>query len=248
MALLDLPRDQPSLSFPLTHSHGCPNGTGTRLATQSKEADDDSGICSPPLWRTSPPRSPQQRKNYYRSLSPASRTQAVARGQMELMEMVRNMPERTYELSLKDLVERPWVDARDENAADDRNPNGKRGQKRESNIRKMKKGSNVDRGGFYLKMMFPASLGSKKKKKNESSANGSSKVSPRHSLSEGSVKAADKDWWKKSLSASAKSDSGVSTINSGSVKSSGSNSGRSRNNSRKFSWYLWNSNGPCLRL
>ncbi|KAF2296634.1 hypothetical protein GH714_000747 [Hevea brasiliensis] len=49
--------------------------------------DEDSGICSPPLWRTSPPRSPQHRQNHYRSLSPSSRAQEVARGQKELMEM-----------------------------------------------------------------------------------------------------------------------------------------------------------------
>lgn len=56
----------------------------------------------------SPTRSPittAQSPNHYRSLSPASRTQAIARGQRELMEMVKNMPEACYELSLKDLVE-----------------------------------------------------------------------------------------------------------------------------------------------
>ncbi|KAI9113228.1 hypothetical protein K1719_015753 [Acacia pycnantha] len=234
MALLDLPRDQYTLSFPLTQSHGCQNTRNdpkVRLGMESKDVGGDSGICSPPLWRTSPPRSPQQRKNYYRSLSPASRTQAVARGQQELMDMVRNMPECTYELSLKDLVERPW----DGNTPHDRDFNTKHGRNRENSTKKVKKGGNMDGGGFYLKMMFPASLGSKNKnkKKNETSANGGSKVSPRHSLSDGSVKGTDKDWWKKSLSTSAKSDSGVYTINNGSMKSSASSSGGgSRSNSR----------------
>ncbi|CAI9266640.1 unnamed protein product [Lactuca saligna] len=67
--------------------------------------DEDSGVCSPPLWRSlSPPDSPV-RFNNQRPLSPSSRAQAIARGQREIMEMVENMPETSYELSLKDIVE-----------------------------------------------------------------------------------------------------------------------------------------------
>ncbi|GLT70853.1 hypothetical protein SLA2020_429070 [Shorea laevis] len=36
------------------------NGTEVRFAPEMK-AIDDSGICSPPLWTTSPPRSPEHR-------------------------------------------------------------------------------------------------------------------------------------------------------------------------------------------
>ncbi|KAF7829778.1 uncharacterized protein G2W53_012111 [Senna tora] len=190
------------------------NDTEIQFGTESKDTDD-SGICSPPLWRTSPPTSPQQRKNYYRSLSPASRTQAIARGQKELMDMVRNMPESSYELSLKDLVEKPWIEAQaqareEENQAEQRNLNTRNGFRKEGSgsgrkIQGKRGGNNIDSGGFYLKMMFPISLGSKKKTKIETSVNGSSKVSPRPSVS-------DKEWWKKSLSASGKSDSGVSVV------------------------------------
>lgn len=205
------------------------NDMEVRFGVQSNDVDD-SGICSPPLWRTSPPRSPQQRKNHYRSLSPASRTQAIARGQKELMEMVRNMPESCYELSLKDLVEKRWQ----ENTAEERNLKSKNGCKRENSVRKVKRSGNIDSGGFYLKMMFPISLGSKKKKKkNEPSVNSSSRVSPRPSVSEGSVKGMDKEWWKKNLSESVKSDSGASSINSGSMKSSGSSSSNNSNSSSR---------------
>lgn len=103
-------------------------------------------------------------------------------------------------------------------------------------------GNIIDRGGFYLKVVFPFPFGSKiknnkknkNKKKNESSSgNSSSKVSPRPSASDGSVIKGgvvdNNEWWKKSHR---ESDSGESSVNSGSIKSSGSSSSSSRCNSR----------------
>ncbi|TKY56054.1 hypothetical protein E2542_SST20484 [Spatholobus suberectus] len=257
--MLDQRRDQPTISFPLsneighiTHSYdtlvvsnkplksykncySC-NEMEVQLGTGSK-VEDESGICSPPLWTTSPPNSPHHRKNYYRCLSPASKTQAIARGQRELMEMVKNMPESSYELSLRDLVEHPRVEVgQDKGAEEIRKLSNKNVRNRKVGVKgQVKKSGNIDSGGFYLKMVFPISLGSKKKTKNESLVNNSpNKVSPRTSVSDGSAKSLDKEWWKKSLSASGgESDSGVSSINSGSMKSSGSsNSSSSRSNSR----------------
>ncbi|ESW09497.1 hypothetical protein PHAVU_009G132400 [Phaseolus vulgaris] len=204
---------------------------------------DDSGICSPPMWTTSPPHT----RNDHRGLSPTSRTQAIVRGQRELMEMVKNMPESNYELSLKDLVEHHRL----ENEVEDRRNltvykrdksggGGGGGGKRVGNkMVQVKKNGNIDRGGFYLKMGLPFSLGSKeknksKKKKNESSGNSSSRVTPKP---DGSTKGGvDKEWWKKSPSACKGSDSGESSLNSGSSKSSGSSSSsssNSRSNSRR---------------
>ena len=211
------------------------NDTELQFGTEQKEVED-SGICSPPLWRASPPRSPQNRKNYYRSLSPESKTEAIARGQMELMEMVRNMPESTFELTLKDLVEQPKTEAREEITTTERNLKNKNMRREGSNRTMGKRNGNIDSGGFYLKLVFPTFLGSKNKKKNEYLANNSSRVSPRPSVSDGSVKggADNKEWWKKDASVCVESDSGVSSINSGSMKSSGSSSSgsSSRNNSR----------------
>ncbi|TKY74197.1 vitellogenin-2 protein [Spatholobus suberectus] len=206
--------------------------------------EDDSGICSPPMWTTSPP----HRKNHYRSLSPTSRTQAIARGQRELMEMVKDMPESNYELSLKDLVEHH----RQENVVEDRQRNlsvykreksGGGGVSRKvDKMAQVKRNGNIDRGGFYLKMVIPFSFGSKdrkktKKKKNESSGSSGSRVTPKPSASDGSAKGGvDKEWWKKSPAVCRESDSGASSINSESTKSSGSsssNSSSSRCNSRR---------------
>ncbi|WOG81993.1 hypothetical protein DCAR_0101152 [Daucus carota subsp. sativus] len=63
-----------------------------------------SGVCS----GTDLVRGPGHQKpsfNKGRNSPPSLRVQAIARGQKELMEMVKAMPESTYELSLKDLVD-----------------------------------------------------------------------------------------------------------------------------------------------
>lgn len=224
-----------------------------------------SGVCSPPLWRnSSPPRSPNQQRAHYRSLSPASRAQAIARGQRELMEMVRNMPESCYELSLKDLVERPVVDQarhreeRDVNAVmSTRSELGKNNSNKGKETRR-NSGATRENEGLLLKMVFPVSFGSKKKKKkknmmmtnNDQSilANTSSKVSPKPLVSDGSKSgnsnsstngnSVDKEWWKKRFSVSGESESGdQSSLNSGSMKSSSgsrSSSGSSRSSSIRY--------------
>lgn len=252
--MFDQGRDQPTICFPLSNEIGhisnsydtwgatktsfvsSKNNQPMELVQLGSKVEDESGMCSPPLWTTSPPKSPHQRKNYYRCLSPASKTQAIARGQRELMEMVKNMPESSYELSLKDLVEHPRVEVGQDKRAEERklksnkNVTNRKGDNKKGQV---KSSGTIDSGGFYLKMVLPISLGSRKGKKNESLVNNSSnKLSPRTSVSDGS---ANKEWWKKkSLSGSGgESDSGVSSINSGSMKSSGSSSsGSSRSNSR----------------
>ncbi|OIW04520.1 hypothetical protein TanjilG_13902 [Lupinus angustifolius] len=234
--MFDPRKDQPSISFPLF------DGMGHRIHGYESKVEDEPGICSPPLWTRSPPKSPNQRRNYYRSLSPKSKTQAIERGQTELMEMVRTMPESSYELTLKDIVEQPKVDVEEEIRVREkiwRNKNvHKRGSVISRNVDKKGSRSNkIDSGGLYLKMVFPTSLRSKKnnKKKDSSANNNSSNVSPRPSVSDRSTKNIDKDWWKKHLSASGgESDSGVSSINSGSMRSSGSSSSNSssKSNSR----------------
>ncbi|KAK7840438.1 uncharacterized protein LOC111984984 [Quercus suber] len=236
------------------------NGMEVKFEPEMK-AVDESGICSPPLWKTSPPRSPQHRANHYRSLSPTSRTQAIARGQRELMEMVKNMPEACYELSLKDIVEQPKVleaRARESSVSEERDLNTEVLYKRENSKKRndkraqsqvVKRSASINNGGFYLKMVFPVSLGSKKnnkKKKNDQSSvtNTSAKVSPKPIVQDGSSKGVDKEWWKKRISVSGESESGRSSSNSmkstGSSSSSSSSSSRSRStNNRKKSGGCW---------
>lgn len=231
--MLDQERDQPTISFPLRiHRYGNWEAMNS--------GDDESDVFSPRLW------------NYNNeTLSPKSRIQAIARGQREMMEMVRNMPESSYELSLKDLVEKQRVvedgeeieiETEEKNLINKNNivykREGSSGSGRKLDQMSMaKRNGDVHSGGFYLKMMIPTSLGSKKKKnnkkkKNESSGNESSKVSLRSWGSEGCLK--------KSPSVSTMdSESGETTcIKSGSTKSSGSSSSSSSNSSRSSSRYV----------
>ncbi|WJX34002.1 hypothetical protein P8452_22156 [Trifolium repens] len=182
-----------------------------------------------PRWSVNSP--------HYRSLSPVSRTEAIVNGQKELMEMVRNMPESNYELSLKDLVEHHHrvVNTTEENTEVEEEE--KKKMKKNLSGKKMvevKKNGKIDRdGGFYLKVGLPFfNLGSKEKKKKKKE----SKVSPRPSISDGHVK--EKEWWKKSnhLSVYKESDdSAASSMNSnGSIKSSTSSSSNSSIRSRRM--------------
>lgn len=161
--------------------------------------EEDSGICSPPLWRSiSPPDSPV-RFNNPRLLSPASRAQAIARGQREIMEMVENMPETSYELSLKDIVEQrrdlteTSVDETQsmeegeersilgggQNESQRWRKNNKKGSVKRQESNKtgriiVKNGSLNHNKGLMINMFFPFSIGSKKKKNKSSITTSSS--------------------------------------------------------------------------
>ncbi|XAR48853.1 hypothetical protein NMG60_11031818 [Bertholletia excelsa] len=133
-------------------------------AENMEEDEHESGVCTPPLWKTSP-------GNSFRYLSSSSRTQAIARGHLELMEMIKNMPESTYELSLKDLVEYPRDETLDEKCLLEDNLSENQPEqviKRQESKEKEKKSQvtrseNIHSGGLLLKMVFPVSLGSRKK-------------------------------------------------------------------------------------
>ncbi|KAF3634976.1 putative acetolactate synthase 1, chloroplastic-like [Capsicum annuum] len=200
---------------------------------EDHEDDDDGGASSPPLWKNSPPRSPVHPINY-RSLSPSSRTQAIARGQWELMEMVKNMPESCFELSLKDLVEQPKSFESQEECLVNNNREKKQVVQnikiKNDQIRKAKmmRSKSIENGGVFLKMVSPVSLRSKKKK--NVSAN-TTRVSPKPDEYENSCsKSLEKEWWKKRFSGSISG----SSNNSGSTgrnRSRGSNSNSSSSNS-----------------
>ncbi|KAL5843902.1 hypothetical protein ACOSQ4_009860 [Xanthoceras sorbifolium] len=207
---------------------------GTERKVVVVDGDDDSGVCSPPLWRTSPTASPQHQKNHYRSLSPSSRTQAIARGQRELMEMVSRMPESCYELSMKDLVEQPIIEMKQESFREeksDKNKNEKKKKKNKKDVQMLKRSGSLDNERFLLKMVFPVYMGSKKnsKKRIDSLSNSNiSKITPKSTVCDGS----DKEWWKKTQT-------NGSSNNSGSAKSSSASSSSSRSSSRQGSGSCW---------
>ncbi|KAL0556434.1 hypothetical protein IC582_004948 [Cucumis melo] len=189
---------------------------------------------------TSPQRSPQFYRSNYHTLSPPSKALAIATGQKELMEIVNNMPESCYELSLRDLVEQPMVvgqredtgvDERDSNLGGHREVFSRENRKSRKETRALVGRSSMENEGLYLKMGFPKSIGTttrKKKKKNDSSLNMSAKVSPKP------PQLVEKDWWKRRLSVSSESESVSygSNVNNGSIKSSSSSSSNGSNKSR----------------
>ncbi|XP_068643882.1 uncharacterized protein [Aristolochia californica] len=176
--------------------------------------DEDIGGSSPPLWRASPPMSPPP---LHRGLSPNSRLQAIARGQRELMEMVENMPESGYELSLRDLVEVPKATV---------NPLLQRGEPPQSSAEKIQQMKQIKRtksdkkkdlrrgyvgnGDFLLRMFMPSSL--------KKSGSGKGRVSP--------VKSPEGEWWKKKSSALGEAEKSGRTSRCGSTSSSSSSSSR----------------------
>ncbi|CAL5206613.1 unnamed protein product [Lathyrus oleraceus] len=251
---------QPTISFPVSDnisSQQKPHTTtNNNNICQTKNINNDpheSGMCSPPLWTT------KSKSNNYRSLSPESKTEAIERGQRELMEMVKNMPESSYELTLKDLVEEQHHHHHHHHVEENNNNNinrvvkqkslnNKKAMKREGMMdkRSISTGNNIDSGGFYLKMVFPISLGSSKKqynyKKNKESLvndnKNNSKVSPRTSSVSDHGSVNNKDWWKKKKSGSecgGESDHSASTKRSSSISTSSSCSSRSNTSRHEIS-------------
>lgn len=213
-----------TFDFQVPQKHGNIQFRGQKMEDQ--EEDDESGASSPTLWRNSPPRSPVHPINY-RSLSPNSRTQAIARGQWELMEMVKNMPESSFELSLKDLVEHPKSFESEKECLIERKQavQNRVNVKKNDQIRKAKmmmRSKSVENGGVFIKMFPPVSLRSKRK----NSATNTTRVSPKPEECEKSL---EKEWWKKRFSGSSSSNSTGSTGRNSSRGSSNS----SRNNSNR---------------
>ncbi|CAN0928500.1 hypothetical protein LINGRAHAP2_LOCUS36538 [Linum grandiflorum] len=90
-------------------------GRGRPSAAVAEEVllviDDDDEECFTTAASTPPPRwidrvaAEEDDESGNWCLSPVSRAMEIARGQRELMDMIRTMPEDFYELSLKDLVD-----------------------------------------------------------------------------------------------------------------------------------------------
>ncbi|KAL1815674.1 hypothetical protein ACET3Z_018248 [Daucus carota] len=177
--MFDYPRRDAdeSKSRPRNHTYADPY-LGWKIGKESEKYENDTklnggviefrtthehGICSPPLWENQGPAIESDKLQYSLNLSPTSRREAVNRGRLELMEMVKAMPESSYELSLKDLVE---------NFQGPEQPGGiqesaKKKKKKINNKAKKKSGNmNENNKGMFLKMVeLPFGGGASRKKK-----------------------------------------------------------------------------------
>ncbi|KAK2656282.1 hypothetical protein Ddye_009334 [Dipteronia dyeriana] len=161
--------------------------------------------CSPPsLWKsrnsTEYELSPLLPDGYRNSnLSTRTRSEAIAEGRRELMEMIHNMPECNYELSLKDMVDDEVKTSQGvkEEMVIYKTSFGFETEDQIKKHTKTKESGGISRAGsmdneiFLIKMFFPSSLGSKKKPTGKKS----SRVSPRTSLERSS-----KEQWIKKMS------------------------------------------------
>ncbi|XP_073013008.1 uncharacterized protein [Typha latifolia] len=206
----------------------------------------DSDTPSPPLWKssklpvarsaeTSPVHSSHHEHHY---LTP--RAQTIAKYRQEMLNMVQDMPETAYELSLRDIVESPLprIARREEEMELIKEKNEQRvvqkKKEKKKEVRRIARSESLDTG-LLIKMFLPLSVGGRK---SLSSSGTCRKVSPKPTVAEGQKCGADKNkdavWWKKN-EFSDTSSSRTSSTNStnSSISSSSNNSNRSR--SRKMS-------------
>ncbi|CAA3025544.1 Hypothetical predicted protein [Olea europaea subsp. europaea] len=169
----------------------------------SGDTEDHFLACSPPLWtRTSKsfqhetyPLLPSN--HHYSCSSPTSRLRAIANGRRELMEMIKDIPESSYELSLKDIVEDKHSKEKEKTGTIEEEMNSNKTETRNSRKSKtagrsqISRTQSMDSGVFLLKMSLPIPVFSKKNSK----VRNCTKISPGPS-SEGSEKRTNKDWWK----------------------------------------------------
>ena len=160
------------------------------------------------------------------NLSPTSRRKVIADGRKQLMEMVKDMPESSYELSLKDLVneqhgleevqEGPVESQEDQPKKQTKNT--KKGIKK---VRQLSRIESLESETFLLKMFFPTSLSFKKKTKEGKS----SKLSLSPSF-EDTKDRIDKEWWLKRFFVTGENKRSRENSRNGSTSSSNSSTSR----------------------
>ncbi|XP_030441862.2 uncharacterized protein LOC115664057 [Syzygium oleosum] len=160
----------------------------------SRNCDPDS----PTLWKREKMSISIAKDHHYSNLSPSTRTRRIEEGRREMMEMIRNLPESSYELSLKDIVDKqlPLQENQEEeeekfqfrSAEAESNKNQKR-KKRNKVTRtpshqhhqhQVSRCNGMETGTFLIKMFFPSFLALNKKP--ATSQNSRSKISPRTSF------------------------------------------------------------------
>lgn len=225
--------------------------------------EDGVGVCSPPLWNNNNMSDSNRNENSpllpydhcFSHLSHEAWLEKVAEGRRELMEMVKNMSESTYELSLKDIVDEQHssMDVPEENSIEDRSMSFNseiqllqhKNKPKRKNIKsgQITRTASMEKEVFLLKMFIPTSLGMKRK-----STGGKDSKVPQKSLCENPEDTMDREWWKKRFLGAGQSKNTGKTSIWGSRRSSGSSgSSSSRSNSNK-SRYFFNSQDENLCL
>ncbi|CAL9184343.1 unnamed protein product [Musa hybrid cultivar] len=170
----------------------------------TKEDGDDSGTPSPPLWKNvglpatrSADNSPAHKHHHGMQAFPTSRAEEIARYRQEMLDLVRDMPEPAYELSLRDMVEAPRVAKTVQEMIEKRRTESK---DRSKEKRRLLRTESIETGVF-LKMFVPISIRGGRRK-SFGGSNTCSKVSPRPVSAEaekGGLEVTEGEWWEKEL-------------------------------------------------
>ncbi|KAF5193500.1 hypothetical protein FRX31_016913 [Thalictrum thalictroides] len=197
------------------------------------EFEESSDVASPQLWKTGPQTmvvtrlwpSSLYNRHCYQAVS-STRSQEIAGDREKLMQLIQNMPEDCYELSLKDIVENPIVQGADQQTTvvEERREIAKCNDHaiqsklkteiasgRKNNL--LRSGS-MSEGQFILKLFSPISLGIKK----------SSRLRPCAKVLPEGDKCVHKGWWEKRflIHGDSKSNDSGTIVNSSSCNNSSS--------------------------
>ncbi|KAJ0973161.1 hypothetical protein J5N97_021120 [Dioscorea zingiberensis] len=208
---------------------------------------EDEDVPSPTLWEKKKEggggeRSPGTKSDEaYPMLGLTMRSQMMARYRKEMIDLVRDVPENAYELSLRDIVEIP-IPRQVKTELEVKGEENKEKKKKEKKKggRRMSRSESLDTG-LLLRMFVPATM----RRKSFGAAGGTcSKVSPKPMMADGGggsmEKGPDGEWWKKkdvdelnSSSSSGSSSGGSTSTSSDSNSSSNNNKSNSSNTGRR---------------
>lgn len=207
--------------------YGAGAGAWTRGTTTSRCEDG----ASPELWQAGGRRMVRSaecspvRIQEAEALAPA----AIARYRREMLDLVKDVPENAYELSLIDMVETAKttkaVKVAEEEEEEQKNSKKK---KKKKGTRSMSRSASMETGGLLLKMFVPrvpAALGGRRQSfSNPGGAR--AKVSPTRARGDvGEKGRVEGEWWSKEYGEMVSSTS--SSNSNGSSSSSGNSSGSS---------------------
>ncbi|KAJ6805836.1 uncharacterized protein M6B38_178110 [Iris pallida] len=138
--------------------------------SRKNSASERGGTPPPPELRKAagkPPAarsaeiSPAGSRDGDRHASNGSRATSIAKYRQEMLDLVRDMPENSYELSLIDIVESPKVteEATEPRAEEEEEEDSKRKKKekkaKKGIMRRVSRSESLDSGGLMLKMFIP---------------------------------------------------------------------------------------------
>ncbi|GER35273.1 hypothetical protein STAS_11543 [Striga asiatica] len=167
------------------HDYTDPDGDGLNFDVP-KHLQDQFGDFSPPFWPRTKPSDMRQENS---ALLP--------NGRKEMMDMVKDMPESSYELSLKDIVNgQQTMDEVQVKEVVAKSKKMKHKMERKipvSNNCQISRTESMESEVYLVKLFLPLSLSFSKKTKTRKD----SKIcSGQSQTSEGSRRRANKDWWK----------------------------------------------------